>query len=226
MQAAWTRKFFCSRTSILLQTARVPWQPSRNTRHQHHNPLANSYNVCRTSPLKVKILLLKVIDSVADGTSTMATIEKHTTPKSQLACEFLQRVLNKSVERQTEYQCNTRSVRRDCAIESTRRECDVCNLRGSHLGSRAKILVLDQLSAAVGRPVCFCEYFGLGSSSQYHVDNISDPEEGITCARHGCTTAVIKFLQIPSMWCKTSASMRGRRMRQRDDARMVLVPLQ
>ena len=42
-----------------------------------------------------------------------------------------------------------------------------------------------QLSAAVGRPVCFCEYFGLGSFSQYHVDNISDQEEAITCARHG-----------------------------------------
>ena len=127
------------------------------------------------SCMDAKILLFKDIDSVADGTRTMATIEKHTTPTSQPACKLLQRVLNKSVERQTEYQCNTRSVRRECAIESTRRECDACNLRGSHLGSRAKILVLDQLSAAVGRPVCFCEYFGLGSFSQYHVDNISDP---------------------------------------------------
>ena len=48
--------------------------------------------------------------------------------------------------------------------------------------------------------------------------------QSITCARHGCTTAVIEFLHTPSKWYKTSASMNGRQMRQRDAAPMVPVP--
>ena len=51
---------------------------------------------------------------------------KHDTT-SQPGCKFLQRVLNQSVERQTEYQCTTCAVRRKCAVENIERKSDVCN---------------------------------------------------------------------------------------------------
>ena len=87
-----------------------------------------------------KIRLFNGIDSVVEGTRTMTTLVSHTTTNSQPACKFLQRVLNKSVVRQTGYQCNTDWVWRECAVESARHKCHVCNLRGSHLSQSVRIL--------------------------------------------------------------------------------------
>ena len=90
--------------------------------------------------MDAKILVFTGIDSVVEGTRTLTTLVKHTSPNSQPAFKFLQRVLNKSIVRQTQYQCSTCSVGRELAVDSTPRWCDVCNLRGSHLSQSVRIL--------------------------------------------------------------------------------------
>ena len=78
--------------------------------------------------LDASILLVKGIDSVADGHVIMATLVKTHDTKSQPTNKLLQRVLNKSHVHHPMFKFSTCSVGRDCAVERAKHKCYWCNM--------------------------------------------------------------------------------------------------